>query len=166
MAKSFIHSLLAVSLVLAPVQAQDNTSWDELQKVLKHGERIRVLDVKRATIDGNLTDISVDRLTIQHKRLFGPMTSATIARSDVVHVSRTGRRNVLLGALIGGGAGTAAGVGIAVGGKNNPDYSTGQVAAIFGILLGAAGAGIGAAVGHARPDVHVLYRAPVAARTN
>jgi hypothetical protein len=122
MAKRFSHSLLAGSLVLAPVQAQDITSWKELQKVLKHGERIRVLDVNRSTIDGNLTDISVDRLTIQHKRLFGRATSATIARSDVVRVSRMGRRNVLLGALIGGGAGTAAGVGIAVGGKHNPDY--------------------------------------------
>jgi hypothetical protein len=148
--------LILLPLVGAALQAQDNTSWDNLSKALKVGKRIQVVQKNFTSFQGRFSAISDDELAFEAE---GHETK-TIARSEILRVSSAGQRsrNALIGLAVGFGAGAAAGLAI----RGNPDV--GNAAAAFGI--GALGAAGGLGIGAALPANRTLYRAPEPTQPN
>jgi hypothetical protein len=119
-----------------------NAGWDNL-KTLRPGQRIRLVLNDAKSYQGELQSLSDNEITL--RRAAGEQT---LARQDILRVSRKGkkhrRRNALIGAAVGAGAGLGIGATLDRQSQNTfvPLHHWGvAVGAPLGALLGA---GVGA----------------------
>ena len=146
--------LLAASLLLSPlVSAQTATSdWSAL-KAIASGSKLSVKLKSGKTVEGKLTGVSDDALSLS---VGGKPTD--LKAGDILRVYRVGagsaQKAALVGLAVGAGAGAAIG---AAGGGGGFVPSRGVFAAGFAVLGGGAGALIGYAVGKGRHKRVLVY---------
>ena len=149
---SLVIPPILVAMVSIPLCAQQRPkqSWDNLNR-LQAGQKIQVVQMDIKSLKGKFLGFSEEAITLRVKK-----DEVTVPREDVLRVTRRDaskrRRNILLGLLIGGAAGAAAGVVPDIRMRNE-----GQTA-IFTPILAAAGAGVGGALG-AASGYRTIYRA-------
>lgn len=144
----------ALTLVSAPARAQDDNGTARLREKLRQGDRVR-LALDSGTLTGKVDAVDADRLTVQTAT-----GEQVVPFASIVEARRT-RRGMLLGTLIGAGAGVAFGAAAASYAEN--ETGNGTTAFLFCTGVGiAAGAGIDALVNFER----TVYRRPSASRVS
>jgi hypothetical protein len=126
----------------SPALAQDRTDFAALQTTLKQKDDVTVTTVGGDKIKGRMLDVSADRIVVQLKS-----GSRTV---DIAQIQRVQKRKngILLGALIGLGAGIPFAVGVSSYAYNE---GSSESAAFFPIAVGlGAGIGIDAAIGSSK----------------
>ncbi|HEY7336086.1 MAG TPA: hypothetical protein VH639_14450 [Bryobacteraceae bacterium] len=133
------HIALGVFALLAlqALGAAKEDDWTNLNS-LKSGDRIRVIQSSRQTIEGRFQQANDSGITIHVDR------EITVPRPDVVRVYRHSGRKKTTKILIGAGIGIAAGA-ILTGTLGDRFRNEGQD--VPGALWIAGGAGIGAGIG-------------------
>ena len=122
-----------------------NRSWDELVRILVEGKKVTVTRMNSSEVEGKLTGITRDSITMQ-----GKGAPQTVQRVDVYRVRYAGirKKRALWGLAVGAVVGALA---MAIPEKTQKDE-----AAVFGALLGMAG---GAIAGGVLPVGPPLYEA-------
>ena len=162
-----VLALLAACFSTWAASGQDSkgrsSSWDDL-KSLTPGQEIRVVMNNVKSYQGEFRSLSDDGITLRQAA-----GEQTLARKDVLRVSRKGQshltRNAVIGTVVGAGVGVGLGVAyylrprnctegplFACDGPSNLDR-----AKILTPVVGLAGAGIGAAI--PTGGWHEVYRA-------
>jgi hypothetical protein len=154
--KKAILGLVWVVLVPGLVTAQaGEDSWDNL-KQLQVGQSIEVVDTHMRSLKGDFIAFTDEVITLRQGK-----QERAVARPEVARVSLTVRRashrkrNMILGAAIGGGAGLTIGVladAVASG------ESTGCTGCIVGFTAAGAGGGLGLGA-LSGAQYKVIYRA-------
>jgi len=146
--------LLMAVTVGASFAAEPKSDWAALN-TLAPGDQIKIYRYSEKTLRGRFVSHSADEVTLETKS--GGMS---VQRDEVWRVSRRGKRKLLLGALIGAGAGALAMITWII----RDEYEDDVVYPIAGTLLGA---GVGALfrgytdvyrVSKGRKRVHVRHR--------
>jgi hypothetical protein len=155
-------SVTLLLLLLVPgfgwAQSPQN-NWDNLRQ-LRQGQRIVVVDSSMKTLKGTFVSVSDEAISLAAGK-----GEESVARANVVRVSVRNpshrRRNVLIGLAVGAGTGVIVGVA-------SPELGQGKcahgscvdpaVAVGLGLVAGAAGVGIGAAIPSGTTTV---YRADI-----
>jgi hypothetical protein len=140
---------VAASLVPATVSAQALAiSFDELQGVLKGGQSVVITDNGGATTNGEFTSLSAAGLEFASvpRFGFGVPERRMLAEGAVsqIGVADSLQNGFSIGVAVGVGAGLALVAASYSGGGG--DVTTGQYAGLFGLLGGAGGGLVGAAV--------------------
>ena len=151
--------LFTFSCALMPALGQGQSSWDDLRQAVKTGQKLRVIRMNLASVEGKLAAISDGDITIEQNH-----ESRRIERNDVFRVSRSGQRSrhALWGLAIGAGVGAAMGGAIVAQDSNKSGLhlhlfdDAARVVPLMSGIVGAAGSGVGAAL----PANATLYRAP------
>ena len=128
------------------LQAEDRTDFTQLQTTLKQDDQLTVTTADGNKVEGRMMEISTERLVLRMKD--GPRS---IAASQIVKVKQR-KNGVLLGALIGAGAGIPFAVVLAEYANNEG----GSIAAFAAVPI-AVGLGIGTAIDAALPSRKTLY---------
>jgi hypothetical protein len=77
--------------------------FDELEKEISIGERVRIIDKSGNTIEGKIEDISADSLTLRGRK-------ASLSADSIQVLQKRRKDPWWNGFLIGGGAGAAGGI--------------------------------------------------------
>jgi len=120
---------------LAPAQ-ESVLPFDELEKEISIGERVRVIDKSGNMIEGKIADISADSLTLRGRK-------ASLSADSIQVIQKRRKDPWWNGLLIGGGAGAAGGIILAE--SRCSDDS--ECSAIARVAFIPAGVGIGMAMG-------------------
>ena len=133
--------LLAVQLALAA----DSSDWSSVQ-ALHRGDRVGVIQTNQKRVEGRFESATDTRIMLQ-----GDQT-VTLEKADVVRVYQPPKHGRVLGAIVGGAIGVAAGAVVdATAGQRFRNEGTSPAAGLITAIGAGAGAGIGAAVtGHYR----------------
>jgi hypothetical protein len=151
--------LLAASLWLAPVASAQTASgdWSSL-KAVAAGSRLSVKLKSRKTVEGKLTGVSDDGLSLTAG---GKPTE--IKAADVLRVYTVGggsaKKAALIGLAVGAGAGAAIGLAASSASDDGFDKIDHVATAGLTVLGGGAGALIGYAVGRGRHKRVLVYEA-------
>jgi hypothetical protein len=143
--------LAAVLVVLLPTlsAAQELVkSFDQLNTRLKVGDTVWVTDAQGREVKGKITDLRDASITLNSD-------GQTTRQAESVRLVQQKRRGIsmLLGCLIGFGAGVAGGFAFSAAAETG-DEATG------GYLFPPIGAGVGTLIGAFMPRTRNLYRAP------
>jgi hypothetical protein len=136
-----------------PAFAQEATTFDQLQDIVKPGDAVTVTETSGRTIRGMVGDVSSTTL---HLLADGKLRQLTAADVDVIR--RRGRDSLLNGALVG--YGIAAGVLLPPSIGIGKHYHALEHTVPFALLLSGIGAGIGAGVDAMILGDRVIYAAP------
>ena len=155
MVRFAIHGSLVVLLIWAVAAADIPGRWEKMD-VLAEGTEIIVQLKSGARLETLFLGSSAETITIRS----GTGGDLAIRKQDVAQIVKLGQRSkkpVWLGAAIGGGGGMATGVAISA----SFDETFLARADLMALTLGAAGAAIGALIGHAvaDPEQEILYTA-------
>ena len=122
-----------------------NRSWDELVRILVEGKKVTVTRMNSSEVEGKLTAITADSITMQ-----GKGAPQTVQRVDVYRVRYAGirKKRALWGSAVGA---VVVALAWAIPSPNQKDE-----AAVFGALFGMAG---GAIAGGVLPLGPPLYEA-------
>jgi hypothetical protein len=147
--------ILASALVfLAPALARTQSaigSWDTL-KQLQPGQKIEVVDSHLKKVKGEFVSLTDEAISLRDGKQQQSVTRAEVMRVSVRDTSHR-KRNMILGAAIGGGAALTIGLLANAQASNEGTGCDGCVAG-----FAAAAAGGGAALG-AIPSFRTIYRA-------
>ena len=139
---------------IAEVSAQEARSFEQLEVLVKPGDKVHVLGA-----DGTLTKGRIESLTPALLRLATNGKIRDYAQGDTIEIKRKKADSLLNGALIG--AATGAGLGLAdwisAGGC---DCSSGEIVGIVAVTS-AMGAGIGIGIDALITRHKIVYRRPV-----
>lgn len=159
---SLATATLVLSLVASSAAAQQPvTSFDRLDTRLKSGDTVWVTDTDGREVKGKLRELSPAAM-----RLDVPGGSSTFEAPRVRAVRTRAADSLGNGILWGALAGMTGGVAVAAGWSrdcagHDDCISRSGAAVLLGVLGGAAGLGVGAAVDAARPGpILTVYQAP------
>jgi hypothetical protein len=128
----------------APAQTPDSNPWASVRS-LTPGRPVEVMKRQGAAINGELSGVSADSITVKAKH-----GTVVVPRSEVSTVRiRSGkrRRYALMGASIGAGAGLGLGVAGSESLSNGAGGDLTNLKPAIAVGAGAAGALIGAVIG-------------------
>ena len=132
-------------LFLVPVftlAQQSRDSWDNLKQLLP-GQKIEIVDMKMKSLKGEFTSFTDEAIVLREGK-----AEQSVARADVMRVSvrdtshRT--RNMMIGTLVGVGAGLALTIPLEIQQSNEGNSIAG---AMVGVTAGLGGAGLGLGAG-------------------
>src|SRR6185369_996876 len=150
--------LLAIAILTSSLAAgdEDPAAWQSLRQ-LAAGQKIQVVKRDGESLKGAFLGFSDDAIRFQTKQ-----QEVSLPRADVSKISRPadrGRRNIWIGAAIGGAGGLVAGglLGARLANESGGDFANLKPAVIGG--TGAAGALVGALIGSVTGKRHTtIYR--------
>ena len=120
--------------------AQDTNQWSSVQS-LRNGDRVGVIQADQKRVEGRFESATDSRITLQADQ------QITLEKADVVRVYRLARHGRVFGAILGGAIGVAAGAVVdGTVGQYFRNETGGTAKGVITAAVGAAGAGIGAAV--------------------
>jgi len=147
--KTTIFGMLLILAVPILGFGQDKTaSWQELQR-LKAGNTIRVIQKNAPDIQGKFLRFSAEEVFVEVGKKEMSVGRAVVQRIDVKKRSKR-----ILHALLGAGAGAAAGLAVFAG-ANSEDAFYGTALPLFPVLVGA-----GTVTGALLPGYSTIYKAP------
>lgn len=128
--------------------AEVNRSWDSLTQTIVSGRKVMVTRMNSATMEGRLTQITSESISVQVKD-----QPQTLVRSDVYRVRSADipRKHTFWGMAIGAAAGIV--TSVVTDGQAAHKAHPGEAAALGALF----GSGIGAAVGGTLPIGRPLY---------
>lgn len=143
--------LLVPSLSFAQSSPGD---WGHLRE-LRPGQKIEVVDKSMKSFGGHFVSVSEEAITLQIGKSQESIDRAKVARVSVRDTSHR-KRNMLIGAAVGVGAGLAVAIPVATLCSNEGNCSSAETAGAVVVVagLGAAGVGLGAIPGN-----RTVYRA-------
>ena len=158
-AMTYRNSLSAAILVLAllafspqPAAAQEARSFEQLQLLVKPGDRIYLTDSKGIVTEGKVAGLSKSSLSLMTK-----VSTKDWSESDVSRIKQWRHDSLKNGALIGTGVGLGLGVaGVAIFcGGGWADCGADAVAAVA--IYAGIGAGIGVGIDALIPSKQTVY---------
>ena len=147
-------TLILTFLVLSarPAIAQEARSFEQLQILVKPGDRIFVTDAS-----GNVTEGKVAGLSTSSLRLITKSTIKDWAESDVAKIRQWRHDSLKNGALIGTGIGLGVGILGAIAWCSNTWHNCAGEAAVFAAVYTGIGAGIGVGVDALIPAKQTVF---------